>query len=234
MPRHVKGVTLTPEERVQVVREKITSHTCTVVLPNDLTCSVTYTRHATRYHCFEFGPPLKDRRWISERLIDSAEIEAKAQSLSIVVFESAQQREQQDKRRQPPSGRSSGKAPEISASLAAQLGGTYAVCVQCHSGSMIRIGVPHEKPAQAQQEMKDGAYRAVSLHNGKRLVVGICNRVLQRWEEPIFLATLRQEPPPTDAGNTPEPAEHEVASADLDTEAYTPNQEGAIEGGYDD
>ena len=54
MVRTVKGVTLTPEERRQAGygREKASAHSCSVALPNGVSCEVSYARTSARAHSF--------------------------------------------------------------------------------------------------------------------------------------------------------------------------------------
>jgi len=234
MVRTVKGVTLTPDERKQVGYEKIKTHTCAVTLPNGTSCAVTYTRWSTSSHSFAFAEPLTCTQAVYAPIPNGiAGIEAKAASLVDTLFQQAQQQEQVTMRQKAPSQRTmpfKDDGPQISARLADQLAGRYAACVQCTSGTLIRVGGTYSTPDMPLKEIQDGEYKAIRLVNGQHLVVGICNRAAQQWEVPVFLPT------PVAAGAPSIPCAHiaeeleNCAGADA-ADATVSNQEGDPLGG---
>lgn len=55
------------------------------------------------------------------------------------------------------------------------------------SDRLIRIGPVRQKAEEAIEDIRSGRYASVRLMNGQEIVVGVCNRVEQRWQEPQFL-----------------------------------------------
>ena len=225
MVRTVKGVTLTPEERAKAGYDATSAsasaapaeHTCTITLPNGAPCTVSYRRYSARSHQFSFGEPLKDRHFLSEALSGGIPaIEAKVAQLGTEMFQKAQEKEQQEMRQKKSAGRRPGSkdtGPQIEARLAERLAGLYAPCVRHTSGNLLRIGGTYSTPEGALKELQSGKHRAARLANGQRLVVGICNRSAQRWEEPAFLASPPSETPPpvpTSREVQPDPNEEEA------------------------
>lgn len=152
MPRTIKGITLTPEERLQAgytdahatgVAKPPTSHTCTVTLPNGTSCPVTYTRYSTRSHEFRFGQPLNQRHWVQKALPGGIPaIEERARQLVTTVFSLAQQQEQQAMRvKSTPARRkeSHDDGPDMSATVAEKMVVLYAICVRHRSGHLLRL-----------------------------------------------------------------------------------------------
>jgi len=193
MVRTVKGVTLSSDERIQAgySREKVKSHLCAVVLPNGVSCEVSYTRTSGRVHAFTFGDPLLRTHYVYEAIPGGIpDIEAKASELVPSLFSHAQQEEQKQMRQKAPAGRTAphrDTGPQIGAKIAAELAGRYAACVRTSSGNLIRVGATFSAPEGALGEIQAGRYSAIRLIKGQQLVVGICSRAAQRWEEPSFL-----------------------------------------------
>lgn len=224
MVRTVKGVTLTPEERRQAgyCQERTSAHTCTVALPSGVSCEVSYSRTSARVHAFAFGTPLCRTQYAYEALTGGiAGVEAKAAELGAALFQQAQQHEQKAMRQKAPSSRTiraRDDGPQISARLAEQLAGLYAPCVRCASGTLIRVGRTYGSPDGAIREIRDGRHSAIRLVNGQRLVVGICNRAAQQWEEPHYLAAAPDRVP--DEGGT---EADEDGTEDVEDDGEEPN-----------
>src|SRR5437016_4752453 len=151
MPRFIRGITLTQEERRRtgvvpgnsngVVRE----HTCTVKMPDGSDCTVSYTRVNPRSHKFLFHAPILQQIWIDPRLDGSAEtIEAKAQEVAGEAFRKAQTDEQKEMRRRtaPSAAETTDRSarPSMAAKNADRYAGKYTVCLKFSEGSLLRIG----------------------------------------------------------------------------------------------
>ena len=194
MARTVRGVTLSPEERRQAGydKQKAQSHACSVTLPSGDLCEVSYTRTSARVHAFAFGEPLCRTQYTYEALPGGVPaIEAKTSSLAVALFQQAQLNEQQAMRRKTPGNqgmRHKDDGPQISARMADMLAGLYAPCVKCASGILIRVGGTYQTSDGALAETRGGRHDKIRLVNGQTLVIGICNRTAQRWEEARFLA----------------------------------------------
>jgi hypothetical protein len=194
MVRTVRGITLSPEERIQAGydTQKTQSHACSVTLPSGVSCAVAYSRTSARFHAFAFGEPLNLTQYTYEDLAGGVpDIEAKAASLAVAAFQQAQRHEQQAMRQKTPGNRTAkmgDDGPQVSARVADQLAGLYAACVRCASGTLIRIGATYKTPDGALAETRGGRHDKIRLVNGQTLVVGICNRAAQRWEEARFIA----------------------------------------------
>jgi|SRR5579871_3507336 len=220
MARHPKGVTLTAQERSLAGYDgskAVKTHSVTITLPNGVSCPVQYERQSSRCHEFEFGAPLNRHRWIYEGITGGIPaIEAKARELAAQEFQQALEQEQKAMRRKgSPTGRNAGRmdtGPEIEAKVADKLGGTYAVCGKSKSGRLVRIGGVYDKPDGALKEIESGVHANVRLHNGQKLVVGICNRSTQRWEEPAFLPMT--DPAAVQADSNPTAVAPDTDSAD--------------------
>src|SRR5664279_1963136 len=116
MPRHARGVTLTPEERALVAPvagrngsggQAVQSHSLTVVLPDGTSCPVAYSRSGPRSHRFEFAAPLLQCLWAEGRLDGIAAIEEKAKELTTDALRKAREEEKKMLQRKiPPPGRS--------------------------------------------------------------------------------------------------------------------------------
>jgi hypothetical protein len=225
MVRTVRGITLTPEERRQAGydKEKASAHVCSVALPNGVSCEVSYTRTSARVHAFAFGDPICRTQYAYEALPGGIPgIEAKAASLAESLFQQAQQQEQKAMRQKSPTTRTirpRDDGPQINARLAEQLAGLYAPCVKCASGTLIRVGGTYGAPEGAVREIRDGKHGAIRLVNGQRLVVGICNRTAQKWEEPLFLAAVGSDRVPAE----PDGNESEDETGYLEDDGEEPN-----------
>ncbi len=232
MVHTVKGITLTPEERRQAGydREKASAHVCSVTLPNGVSCKVSYTRTSARLHAFAFGDPIHRTQYAYEAIPDGIPgIETKAAELAEVLFRQAQQQEQKEMRQKVPGSRAAYRGDgglQISARLAEQLAGRYAPCVRCASGTLIRIGGTYGVPDGALKEIEGGRHSAIRLVNGQRLVVGICNRAAQRWEEPTFLSVPRFEQATPTLGVSAPVCEAEDPEDDGEEPGPPGNQEG--------
>ncbi|MCW3053476.1 MAG: hypothetical protein JWN14_2646 [Chthonomonadales bacterium] len=244
MVRTVKGVTLTPEERRQAGydKEKTQAHTCSVMLPNGVSCEMSYTRTSTRIHNFAFGIPLKRTQTVYEAIPGgTAGIEAKAASLGDALFKQAQHQEQQAMRQKTPASRKvrhRDDGPQMSALNAERLAGLYAPCVKNKSGTLIRVGGTYSAPEGALKELQGGRHSAIRLVNGQQFVVGICNRAAQQWEEPTFLNLPQREQPTSTSISHVSPSETEDLEGDEeDPNIAVGNQEGdpiGDEGGDDE
>jgi hypothetical protein len=194
MARTVRGITLSPEERIQTGydTQKTQGHACSVTLPSGVSCAVSYTRTNARVHAFAFGEPLCRTQYAYEALPGGVPaIEAKASSLAVAAFQQAQLNEQQAMRRKTPGNQGmphKDDGPQMSARMAEMLAGLYAPCVRCASGTLIRVGGTYKTPDGALAETRGGRHDQIRLANGQTLVVGICNRMAQCWEEARFLA----------------------------------------------
>lgn len=195
MVRTVKGITLTPEERRKAGYEKetIKTHTCSVTLPNGVSCAVTYTRWSTSSHGFAFEQPLNRTQYVNSPIANGIPgIEAKAATLVETLFQQAQQQEQKSMQ-QKSAGRATTRrhddGPQMSAINAERLAGLYAPCVKCRSGTLIRVGGTYGTPEGAHREIETGRHSKIRLLNEQQLVVGICNRAAQCWQVPTFLTT---------------------------------------------
>lgn len=225
MPRFVRGITLTPEERARtgivpgssngngVTR----SHECTVNLPDGRTCSVSYTRISPMSHKFFFHAPVLQRIWIDPRLDGSiAAIEAKAQDIATDAFGNAQTEEQKEMRRrtQPSHARAEdrGPRPVMSAKNADRYAGKYAVCLKLSEGGLLRIGPLIDSPRELPAEVGLLRYREL-LDAGQRLAIGICDRSRRRWIEPRFLVTRFPEPAVSPAHVKPKPVRRQRTPA---------------------
>jgi len=239
MVRTVKGVTLTPEERRQAGYEKegTSAHTCSVALPNGASCEVSYTRTSARVHAFAFGGPLCRTQYAYEPLRGGVPgIEAKAAELAESLFQQAQKQEQAAMRQKAPGARATRHGdggPQISAHHAEQLAGLYAPCVKCASGTLIRVGGTYGAPDGALKEIEGGRHDAIRLVNGQRLVVGICSRAAQQWEEPAFLGATREQASCAAGADTPACAAGEPEDDEEEPEIALGSQEGdpVCEGG---
>ena len=222
MVRTVKGVTLSPQERIQAGydKDKRQGHTCSVLLPNGVSCEVSYTRTDARVHAFAFGVPLRRTRYVYEALPGGIPaVEAKARALIDQLFLEAQQQEQKTMRQKAPSDRTARRSdtgPQISVKLAEELAGRYAACVKHGSGNLIRVGATFSAPDAALREIQSSRHSAIRLINGQTLVIGICNRAAQRWEEPVFLTggSALQVPYAEDPNTAAHPYEEEEAEPD--------------------
>ena len=200
MPRIPKGVTLTPEERAQAgytsssasSADTIHSHTCSVSLPDGKPCKVDYRRYTARSHEFKFAAPVCERIYVTTTIEASLpSIEAKAQELSEQAFRMAQKAEREQMQKKMPLGKKAKRpdtGPQMSVQNAEQMAGKYAPCVRHKSGRLLRIGRVYDTPEQAAQEIASGKFSRLRLVNGQELVVGICNRQAQCWQEPQFAA----------------------------------------------
>ena len=127
-----------------------------------------------------------------------AAIEAKAQELLATAYQKAQEAERKQMRQKSLSKNASAKkkdnGPYMSARNAEQMAGTYAACIKNRSGVLIRVGRTWGTAQEAAAEIASGKYTSYRLSDGQALVVGICNRQAQCWQEPQFLAAAKQAP----------------------------------------
>jgi hypothetical protein len=205
MPRFVRGVTLTAQERVMVgIGTEGTSsgratrnYTGTVTLPDGSTCQVTYYRYSRMYHRFAFGAPVSQTLYTGISLDgDTTGIEAEAKAQGVKAFGLAIQEEQKLMRRRswPKDAVKVVATGEtaLETKTATKHAGMYAVCVRFTSGRLMRLGTPHKKPEEAIDEIKGGAFDHTALVAGQAIVVGICNRLGRCWQEPRFLTERPQ------------------------------------------
>jgi hypothetical protein len=201
MRRYAYGVSLSASERQGVsVRSApptrgttpaIKEHTCYVTLPDGRRCNVEYKRTSASSHLFTFGLPVDQRRRVNQELTGVPAIEAKAQELAEVVFQSVQENEvRQMRRKGAPLKTAMGDDERIllSPKTAAELAGRYAVCVRFADGRLMRIGTSYPAPQYAVSELRSGAFADAKLSKGQAIVIGICNRAARRFQEPKFLA----------------------------------------------
>ena len=203
MPRIPRGVTLTEDEKAQAgytkssetsATDTVHSHTCNVFLPDGSPCQVNYRRYTAHSHEFDFASPVCQRLWVHEPINGEAAIEAEAQELADKAFQKAQEAERQQMQKKTPVGKKGKRpdtGPQMSAQNAEQMAGKYAPCVRSNSGCLIRIGRVYDTPEQAAQEIASGTFSRLRLVNGQELVVGICNRQAQCWQEPQFKASAK-------------------------------------------
>lgn len=138
------------------------------------------------------------RSWIDPRLDGSVEaIEAKAQDAAAEAFRRAQAQEQKDRRsRTKPSNIDLADRPaqtSMSAKNADRYAGKYAVCLRLSEGGLLRIGALIDRPEELPAEMAQLRYKEL-LEAGQQLAIGICDRTLRRWVEPVFLAQRFSRP----------------------------------------
>jgi len=208
MPRIPKGVTLTEEEKAQAgytpgARASSSNadptpheHSCTVTLPDGRHCQVNYRRYCAHSHEFSYREPLCQTVYLGSLLGGSlAAIEAKAQELLATAYRKAQEAERKQMRQKSLSKATSAKrtdnGPAMSTKNAEQMAGKYAPCMRNKSGVLIRIGRTWDTAEQAAAEIASGKFKSYRLSDGQALVVGICNRQAQCWQEPQFLAAAR-------------------------------------------
>jgi hypothetical protein len=227
MSKHPKGLTLSEEERALVHPGASSSDGSSphnawslafdVLLPNGKTCPVAYNRYSVSSHKFDFGEPVRQCLWSNVRLDgSSAAVEAKAQELLAEALQKAQAEEQKGMRQKTsPSSRRVGKpdtGPDMDARSAERFAGKYACCFRFASGRLIRIGPVYDTPDRAAAEIRSGKHSHVRLTDGQEIVVGICNRPAQRWQEPEFLpdpVRLQAQLPPEEPHAEPLTAERE-------------------------
>jgi len=208
MPRTLKGITLTEAEKTQAgytpgartssSRDDTApkEHCCTVRLPEGKPCQVNYRRLWAQSHEFFYQEPLCQTIYFGAPLKGSfAAIEAKAQELLATAYRKAQEAERKQMCHKPPPKSSAAKekdnGPYMSAGNAEQMAGKYAPCIKNKSGVLIRVGRARDTPEEARAEIASGRFKSYRFSDGQALVVGICNRQAQCWQEPQFVASAK-------------------------------------------
>ena len=213
MPRYVRGVTLSPQERALLGPANggkstvVSSHRCTVTLPDDRLCEVSYQRINPRSHKFDFLAPVHQRLWVDPHLDGTvAAIEHEAQSITSWAFQLAQEAEQKEMKRKTASSTERSVCipheERLPTKVAVACAGKYAVCLKFGSGNLLRIGAPYSSPEDAILEVEQGKHQTVVLQPSQEIVLGICNRPARQWQEPRFLVK-RLSIKPTDGDPAP-------------------------------